>query len=233
MACLALAGCTHEENEITEQPQEKALTKEQLVGVWRSGGYWVSFSDDWYNSAYFPLENAERIDEGSYTISGDTVTVENSLYYSTTRYIIHSISGDTLRMTQIYNIFNSSRDGEDNYDIYTPLTLTKSNEVPPVKLNGFSGMTFTYRDIPEEESLGSDSITYQNFFDFEEYHQIRFATEVRTKWGIYGGAQYYIYLNPVIYHVTTPDQDYDKGLKVKKAHLTKNNDVLTYRRLQD
>lgn len=227
MAGMMLAGCSKSDGD-EPAPQYK-LTKDNIVGVWRSGDYWVSFSSDGYNSAYFPIENDERIDEGIYTVNGDTITVENSLYYSTTRYIINSLSGGALKMTQIYNIFKSSRFVEDDYDIKTSLTLTKSGEQPPVKINDFAGMTFSYRGAADKEFFTCDSLTYHNTFSNEEYHEIRYTTDVEDRWGNAGGGlQYYIYLSPFIYYVTLPRIEYKRGAKVMKAKLTKENGELLY-----
>lgn len=49
MAGMMLAGCSKSDDE--PSPQYK-LTKDNIVGVWRSGDYWVSFSSDGYMSAY-------------------------------------------------------------------------------------------------------------------------------------------------------------------------------------
>ena len=47
---MMLAGCSKEdgseelEDRNNSMEQTSALTKEQIVGVWRNGDYWVSFS---------------------------------------------------------------------------------------------------------------------------------------------------------------------------------------------
>lgn len=232
LLAVIAAGCSSGSDEPEVPTPQYKVTKENIVGVWRSGDYWVSFSEDGYNSAYFPIENDERIDEGSYTISGDTITVENSLYYSTTRYIVSSLSGGILKMMQIYNMFGSSRFYGDDYDIETSLTLTKSDERPPVKINEFGGLSFSYRGAADKEFFTCDSLIYHNTFN-EDYHEIKYTTDVKNKWGSSGaGWQYYIYLSPVIYHVTLPLEEYKKGAKVNKAKLTKEDGKLLYQRME-
>lgn len=42
-AMLMMAGCSKEDTNDMETKRQQTLTKEQIIGVWRNGDYWVSF----------------------------------------------------------------------------------------------------------------------------------------------------------------------------------------------
>ena len=79
-AGMLLAGCSKDESENVEEPRkenvmEQTLTKEQIVGVWRSGDYWVSFSEDGYCGAYLSnkcvAEQNVDFESGTHPSHGD------------------------------------------------------------------------------------------------------------------------------------------------------------------
>ena len=102
IAGLALAGCEKEDSSEEQKnrnnmEQTNDLTKEQIVGVWRSGDYWVSFDGkenkpvegepiqfstghipyyyDGINKAVLRKGEDSYADGGRYTIKGNTITV--------------------------------------------------------------------------------------------------------------------------------------------------------------
>lgn len=229
LLAVIAAGCSSGSDEPEVPTPQYKVTKENIVGVWRSGDYWVSFSSDGYNSAYFPIENDERIDEGSYTISGDTITVESQLYYSWTKYIIRSISDTSVSLTIIYNFSGTTSVQNDDYDISKDITLTKSNDTPCIIDDGLDRKTYETTEIFNINGK-KYNIKQENTF-YKEYHFIKFEnlypekdTEIFRNIPKTGG-RYYIYLPPYLYTVKTPsDLGYKRNVPVEKGTLTTNTD---------
>ena len=98
------------------------MTKEQIVGVWRNGDYWVSFAEDGYMSAYL---SDKCIAEGDYTIVKDTVKAESSMYYHFTDFIVKHITTTTLDCAVVLNAFDGSFSPKVN-----DYTFTKTEEEP-------------------------------------------------------------------------------------------------------
>lgn len=207
-AGMLLAGCSKEESSEEQNrnnmEQTNTLTKEQIVGVWRSGDYWVSFSESGYNSAFLNINGDERIDEGSYTIKGDTVEVEHTLYFGETRYVINSISSTSLQMTIAYNYYPFYPSDDNDFWIYAPITLSKTTDIPCEKNDGLDGTTyenettFTYEgnayDVTHANTIHSDghyilySIDYHGNKPYSSYGGVPM-----------GGMKFYIYLKPYLY----------------------------------
>ena len=234
MAVMTMAtGCSKEEsgNEPMPEPApQHKVTKENIVGVWRSGDYWVSFSEDGYNSAYFPIESDKRIDEGEYTIDGDTISVSNSLFYSWTRYIINSISSTTLSLTIIYNFFGSTSAQGDNYDVTQSLTLTKTGDTPSRKMD-LDGMSFLCESTFYNYKTKTTYNVTQLCEIWSEYHLIRFQNRFKSEAeekidGNYlsGGKEYYIYLSPYIYTTLLHTDRYERNTFVIKGELSFGGD---------
>lgn len=68
--------------------------------MWRNGSdCFVSFSANGYNSA---LLSNTFIDDGDYTINGDTILVHNTYFANTTKYVVNDITNDALTVTITY-----------------------------------------------------------------------------------------------------------------------------------
>lgn len=143
MVCMTLTtGCSKSDDDLT--PQYK-LTKDNIVGVWRSGDYWVSFSSDGYMSAYL---SDKCIAEGDYTVDGDTVKVDDGyqwikVFGKKTRFIINSISNSTLSLTATYNNLHNLYVGDENleHQVTQSYTFSKSQDAPCTKSNPLVGKT--------------------------------------------------------------------------------------------
>ena len=140
MAGMMLAGCSKSDDDPT--PQYK-LTKDNIVGVWRSGDYWASFSSDGYMSAYL---SDKCIAEGDYTVDGDTVKVDDGyqwikVFGKKTRFIINSISNSTLSLTATYNNLHNLYVGDENleHQVTQSYTFSKSQDAPCTKSNPLVG----------------------------------------------------------------------------------------------
>ncbi len=200
---LMLTGCS-KDSESMGTKDNTELTKEQIVGVWRSGDYWVSFSEDGYCSAFFSVNGDERILEGDFKIKNDTVIVEHSMYYGNTKITINDVSQASLKLTIIFNYYIFTLFDKDDQEIKVPITLTKSSDTPVEKIAGLEGMTFS-NDVQLEEGGTSYLITQSNTIS-EKYHSIYYINDYHGnippshKGGLNArGQKYYVYLPPYIY----------------------------------
>ena len=77
-AGLLLTGCSKDsenngmETKGNTEQKTQTLTKEQIVGVWRNGDYWVSFSEDGFMCGYL---SDKCIVEGGYEVFQDQIIV--------------------------------------------------------------------------------------------------------------------------------------------------------------
>lgn len=181
IAAMMLAGCAKEES--SEEPRkgndmEQTLTKEQIVGVWRSGEYWVSFSESGYASAFLKLGDLEMIDDGDYRINGDTVFTMASPWLSfETPYAINSVTDTEISLTVTHMDVGAADTKRTD-----TVVLQKSTDIPCERNDGLAGKFVmfkgTWADGSQEEFTGR--------FDDNQYKTIR-------------GAWPYIYLKPYLY----------------------------------
>lgn len=203
VACMTLiTGCSKSDDDPT--PQYK-LTKDNIVGVWRSGDYWVSFSEDGYSSLYFSVNGDERILEGDYTIKGDTITVEHTMYYDVTKIVIDDISPSSLHLTILYSYYPFTVfENDRNKIIKVPVSLTKSAEIPTEKIAGIDGIVYE-NNLHHEENGETYLITQTNTI-YEKEHCIRYINDYHGNipphyQGVMtnSGLKYYVYLSPYLY----------------------------------
>jgi len=104
-----------------------------IVGVWKSGSdCFISFSSDNYNSA---LLNNKFIDEGSYTIKDDTITVSNQYFGKKTRYVINDLTDNSITVSVTYS---DRWDGEKT----TKMQFLKADDTPCSKINELVGKSY-------------------------------------------------------------------------------------------
>lgn len=84
LAGLCLNSCSSDDKPKGEADDPNA----SIVGVWESGDYFVSFSDDGYYAAYL---SDKFIDSGSYNYSESYVTCNNPYFNRTTTYDIQKL----------------------------------------------------------------------------------------------------------------------------------------------
>lgn len=196
-AGMLLTGCSKSESSEEQRKgndMEQSLTKEQIVGVWRSGDYWVSFSEDGFMSAYL---SDKCITEGDYTIDGDTVKADNSEIYFVTTFLMRYVSPANMESTITYYDF-----GENDGEVITKnFSFTKSSEEPCTKNNILLGKSFSY----------DTTVTYYDFSTNRHCTVDGFAEcKVRnyciidrilgtTDRAVSGLWIYYIYLPPFLY----------------------------------
>lgn len=145
VAGMMLAGCSKDESNM-EETKGQTLTKEQIVGVWRSGDYWVSFSSDGYMSAYL---SDKCIAEGDYTIDGDTVKVTDGIWRNTywgmgnTHFEVAKISEGSLTATATFTdlsvMYYYSEETEVAHTLRQTYTFSKTSETPCSRNNVLIG----------------------------------------------------------------------------------------------
>lgn len=204
LSAMLVCSCSSGDDSSAEEAPKYKLDANSIVGVWRSGDYWVSFSEDGYNSAFFNINGDERIDEGSYTIKGDTVEVEHTLYFGETRYVINNISPTSLQVTVAYNYYPFNPSDDNDFWIYVPITLTKAADTPCEKNDGLDGVTyenestFTYEgtvyDVTHTNTIRNDGHCISYLID---YH----GNKPHSSYGgvPMGGMKFYVYLKPYLY----------------------------------
>ena len=185
LLCFGFTSCgedvvVEEDNQNQEQP----TIKYSPVGVWESGNYFLSLSNDNFLTAYF----AERfLDCGNYTINDDNIIICNNTYYARpTKYVIKSLSDKQLQVEINYVDVNGENQSKN-------LTFTKSDKFPVTKDNPVVGKTYT--------TYFSSSTSVKITTSFITYH-----TGSRTANGgsmaKYPLDMYYIFFNNRIYYQT-------------------------------
>lgn len=145
-AGLMLAGCAKEDSsgmETKDNTGQQALIKEQIVGVWRNGDYWVSFSEDGFMCGYI---SDKCIMEGDYNIDGNTVIVSDGYrliraYGKNTSFAVNSISESKLSLTATYNDLTILYRGDEGliHQITQNYSFERTQETPCIKNNPLIG----------------------------------------------------------------------------------------------
>lgn len=76
LSVLVFANCGGSDEQSVEEPHpsESEILSQKIVGVWKNGAYFVSFSKEHFSSAFL---NSQTLDEGEYFINKDTIIVNN------------------------------------------------------------------------------------------------------------------------------------------------------------
>lgn len=122
---------SYDESDTNESPTYK-IQGDNIVGVWKNGDKFISFSAEKYNSA---LLTNTFIDEGDYIVKGDTIYVENKYFSKTTKYVVNSLNSTTLSVTVTYK---DNWNGEKTQ----AMQFTKSTESPCSKKHILVGKSF-------------------------------------------------------------------------------------------
>lgn len=135
MAVIVFAAVSCQDKGGTTPEPPAPEKKYSEVGVWRSGNFFLSLSEDHFLSAYVA---ADFLDAGTYSMSEDKViSVRNTYFNTTTRYTVRSLDDRTMKVDIAYtDVEGSSRT--------TSLTLTKSSDEPTFKDHRFVGHSYTW-----------------------------------------------------------------------------------------
>lgn len=222
LMAVITTGCSSGSDEPEVPTPQHKVTKENIVGVWRSGDYWVSFSESGYASLYFDVEGDERILEGDYSVDNDTITITHTLYFGETRLTLGTVSANSLVLNVLYSYYPFTLFDKDETVTKIHLILTKSSEQPTEKNPGLDGFVFS-NDITCEENGESYLITQTNTIH-EDYHYISYVNDYHGnqppsyKDGWYDrGKKYYVYLSQNIYVATCNSSDaYKRNTPIEK-----------------
>ena len=199
-AGLLLAGCSKDSEDNSMETkngtkQVQTLTKELIIGVWRSGDYWVSFAEDGFMCGYL---SDEHIVDGHYTINSDTVKAESSMYYYFTDFIVSRIDDTNLDCSVTLNAFDGSFSKKVN-----DYKFTKTYETPCPKNHELIGKKFQYNtDVVDFDSWTGKRDTLHGFAQFNIttyfYADCFFRTEEGKRVGSFQA--YYVYRPPLLYY---------------------------------
>lgn len=213
-AGMLLAGCSKEESDDMEGKQ--TLTKEQIVGVWRNGDYWVSFSEDGFMCGYL----SERcIVEGGYEISQNQISVISDFFVgNTTVFKITSITGERIECEVKYSeIDELSLNGVEDM-----MSFAKSSELPTPRNSEITGKGFEYKsfyilsDNFTPNSLKGQRVECLNHGDFRNdgstfrmIERLSSNGQRLPSWRIYM-KDFYVYLHPNIYFIEYVNKEYNE-----------------------
>ncbi len=202
VAGMLLTGCSKDseskgmETKGNTEQKAQTLTKEQIVGVWRNGDYWVSFSEDGFMSAYL---NEKCIAEGDYMIEGDTVKAESSLLYFCTRFVVNDILEKEISLSITY------RELMKPYDVDNRKTETfkfrKTDESPCTK-NALVNKEFSYKTLVKFKDSTGNVVLKQGTALCQVRNHCDILRLLTTEDSKERSAirEYYVYLPPVMYY---------------------------------
>lgn len=173
-------------NHLEEGPNDGggngSVKEYSIVGVWESGKYFLSFSDDGFFSAYY---TQKRIESGSFIRSGNTITITCPFFGTTTKVTVRYIDDGTMVVQIDYKDHISG-----TFEVQQ-LTLAKSTKTPSVKSHDLIGKTYS------SEVAGQGIVSYA----FTTGDAIKKTSD---KSGIepYPLTLFYVYLDGTIYYQT-------------------------------
>lgn len=223
VAGMLMTGCS-KDSESMGTKDNTELTKEQIVGVWRSGDYWVSFGNDGFYSAFFFIDDVERIDDGNFTIDGDVLTIKNPEH--STSIVVKKLSKTSITIVMEYTYPGLAR----KTTVTKEMNFTKTNEIPCKSNDYLVGKSFSYEDTSDVHD--GRVITFFNEIPYND----RIMVSKYSEPGRYGNSvlQYYVYLPPLIYHaILRSGGIYLKEDKVLIGELSESSEgILTYKRIR-
>lgn len=209
LAGTAIVSCSSNNDDGDNSPKVSfKIHDDNIIGVWKTeSDRFVSFSSDKFNSS---LLSDKFIDEGNYTVSGDTIAVINQYFNNTTKYVVDEINDKSLVMTVTYD---DRWDGQKK----VKLQLTKSIDVPCSKSNGLVGKSFMAQ---YNVSHGSQHWNKT----FTTYNSMSCArTDVSST---APATFYYVYLAPKIYfYVIRNNMFYYDTVRYDNVKLNSNGQI--------
>jgi len=198
LTALAFASCGSSDEPSGEEnhPSESEIISQKIVGVWKNGAYFVSFSKEHFNSAFL---NSQTIDEGTYSVNKDTILVNNSFRGVQTKYVIKSIIDSTLTCEVTYHPFNIRGYSDAPKAETKVMTFKQTKDKPCVKEHNLIGKTYEARYWAGYDGRCTFSQYnimdfYRTWFDKKHAH----TTDHLTR--------YYVYLSPeYIYFIQWTD----------------------------
>lgn len=198
LVSVMLIGCSKSEDNIGDPEAEQALTKEQIVGVWRNGDYWVSFSEDGYMTAYL---SDKCIASGDFIIDKDTVIAESSMFYYTTKFLVNELEDKSLSCTIEYVEMTLPGTYQDFQRKEKNFSFTKTDEHPYPKKNELTGRKFKYPMDVVVPDYGSkrDTLVGESVCEIKTYFYIERGIWTANQLREFG-QDYYVYRPPFLYY---------------------------------
>ena len=243
MAAMIASGCSKSESDsnadytgINMEENSSSVTIRQLVGVWRNGKYFVAISEDGYLSAYFPIDGDERIDEGMFSIDGNTISVRSSFYWKFNRYTVTSVSDTSINLKVTYSFRDTSMDNDEKADATAALTLVRSSDTPTPLAGGLDGKTFSVDGTYTDGNGKAYSYTQVNLIYNGKYHYIQYHNDFKDgrpeDFDENMTLKYYVLLGRDLYSVALSHYDipfdepsrYLRGTKVEVGTLSEKED---------
>ena len=195
---LTFLSCSKSDDDGEMAPSQKEsifkIDKTDIVGVWRnlSSNTFLSFSSD---KLFSGLMDEYTIDDGNYSINGDTIKVNNTYFGYDIRMVVISATDNTISLNIEY--LSLSRN-EELKKTSKQITFQKTDEAPCSKDNVLIGRSFS-----ASSTYGGGS--KYNFFVLK--HNIMTYTLTSYSSGIVksSGSVHYLYLPPKIYFTVYDD----------------------------
>lgn len=208
---ISFSSCSSSDDDGTNPGSEQSNFKihdNNIVGVWKCGNYYfVSFSSDKHNAS---LISNKFLDEGDYSIKGDTITVSNKYFGNETRYVVNSLTSDKLSMTITYNDRWEGKKTET-------MSFTKSEDEPCTKTNDLVGKSY-YAQY--SVSHGSQHWN-KTFLTYNTISCTRSDAASSTP-----STFYYVYMKPTIYfYVIRSNEFYYDTVRCGKVEFNSNNQI--------
>lgn len=220
-AGLLLAGCSKEDNSEelenrNNMEQTNALTKEQIVGVWRNGDYWVSFAEDGFMCGYL---SEKCIVEGGYQVLQDQVIVVSDFFENNiSTFKITSVTNERLTCDVKY----SEIEGLTLKEAEGKMAFAKSQELPTPRNSEITGKGFEYKSFYilsgnfTSDSHKGQRVECLNHGDFRNdgstfrmIDRLSSNGQIRPSWRIYI-KDFYVYLYPNIYFIEYVNKEYNE-----------------------
>lgn len=201
---LLLASCSKAEDDSTTDDSKNTISQSDIIGVWKSGDYFVSFSSNNYYIAYL---SDIFIDSGNYTISENVITCQNNYLAKTTTINIKVENNNQLTCQFTYT------DGE-GINKTINITFDKSADSPTQSNHVIIGKSDTWK-ISWGNGGYSDVIGKYTTSN-GGYEEILTGNLKGVKRDVY-----YIYLHPFIYYQRYRSEDHSHGSN------TFNKDILS------
>lgn len=201
-------GCSSEDSDTQGKTPIYKIHDNNIVGVWKNGSdCFISFSSDKFNSA---LLSNKFIDEGDYSINGDTILVNNKYFNQITKYVVNNINDNYLSVTVTY---------EDRWEGKKSVCaqFEKTSDTPCSKSHNLIGKTFLAQYAT---NYGSQNWN-KEFFSYNTASCTRTDVAKSTP-----STFYYVYLPPKIYfYVIQYGMFYYDTIRYDNVTLDNNNQI--------
>ena len=206
---LCIMSCEGDSNEFTpkEETPNYKIHDGNIVGVWKNGDYFVSFSTDNFNSAVL---SRTYLDEGIYSVVGDTIVVRNDYFSHSTKYVVESITSSSISLKISYVDYKG-------IEQKTTGVFSKTNDEPCSKNHNLVGKSYYSMYASKNGAQHWNKL-------FQTYNTMSCT---RTDVGSYNPYLfYYIYLPPRMYFYIKRNSTFDfDAIKFCNIEFDANNQI--------